>query len=43
MSDWKACVRTWERRKDTNTKKSAYEKRQEMYKRIEEEYDDKGN
>lgn len=34
MVDWKACVRTWERRKDTNTKKTAYEKRQEVYKRF---------
>jgi hypothetical protein len=41
MSDWKACVRTWESR--NKPKKTAYEKRQEMYRRIEAEYDDSGN
>ena len=42
MVDWKACVRTWEKR-NTSSKKTAYEKRQEMYRRIEAEYDNQGN
>lgn len=43
MVDWKACVRTWERREKTTTKKTAQEKRFEMYRRLEEEYDNKRN
>lgn len=42
MKNWQACVRTWEQRQK-NKPKTAYEKRQEMYRRLEEEYDNKGN
>ena len=40
MEDWKACVRTWESR--NKPKKTAYDKRQDVYKRFlekEDEYD----
>lgn len=43
MVDWQASVRTWENRDKTKKYKSSYEKRQEMYRRVEAEYDDKGN
>lgn len=43
MVDWKASVRTWENRDKTKKYKTSYEKRQEMYRRIEEEYDNQGN
>ena len=43
MIDWKASVRTWEKRNEENKKQTAQEKRFEMYRRLEEEYDNKGN
>lgn len=40
MKDWKACIRTWEQRNISQPKKmTAQEKRFEMYKRLEKEYD----
>ena len=40
MKDWKACIRTWEQRNESQPKKmTAQEKRFEMYKRLEQEYD----